>query len=103
MSRCPCAKIVERKGLGHPDTLCDAIAESVSLRLSRHYLDRFGMILHHNVDTVLLCGGASRVAFGGGELLEPMEIHLAGGATEEWRAARRSPSWRLLSPHAVSC
>ena len=25
-------EIVERKGLGHPDTLCDALAEQVSLR-----------------------------------------------------------------------
>ena len=43
-------EVVERKGLGHPDTLCDALAEELSLGLSRFYRDRFGTILHHNVD-----------------------------------------------------
>lgn len=74
-------EIVERKGLGHPDTICDALAETVSRALSRFYLERCGLILHHNVDKALLCGGAARPAFGGGELSEPIEIHLAGRAT----------------------
>lgn len=78
-------EVVERKGLGHPDTLCDAVAERVSVRLCRHYLDRAGIILHHNVDKVLLCGGASRPTFGGGEILQPIEIVLAGRATRQWR------------------
>lgn len=47
-------EIVERKGLGHPDSICDALAENLSLNLCRHYLDRFGEILHHNVDKALL-------------------------------------------------
>ena len=78
-------EIVERKGLGHPDTLCDAIAERVCIALCRNYRERFGMILHHNVDKVLLVGGASRPAFGGGEVIGPIEIYLAGRATAEWR------------------
>ncbi len=80
-------EIVERKGLGHPDTLCDALAEEVSGALSRYYLERFGFVLHHNVDKVLLRGGAARAAFGGGEVLEPIEIYLAGRATREYRGA----------------
>ena len=78
-------EIVERKGSGHPDTLCDAVAERVCVRLCQHYLDRFGIILHHNVDKVLLCGGASRASFGGGEVIEPLEFVLAGRATNQWR------------------
>jgi S-adenosylmethionine synthetase len=78
-------EIVERKGLGHPDTICDALAENLSVGLSRHYLDRFGAILHHNVDKGLLYGGAARPAFGGGEMLEPIEIYLTGRATREFR------------------
>jgi S-adenosylmethionine synthetase len=74
-------EIVERKGRGHPDTICDALAEELSLGLSRFYQDRFGAILHHNVDKVLLRGGASRPAFGGGEVLEPIEIYLGGRAS----------------------
>lgn len=35
-------EVVERKGLGHPDTICDAIAEEFSRRLCRAYRERFG-------------------------------------------------------------
>lgn len=78
-------EIVERKGLGHPDTICDALAENLSTGLGRVYVERFGTILHHNVDKALLVGGAARPAFGGGEVLEPMEIILAGRATREFQ------------------
>jgi len=81
-------EVAERKGLGHPDTVCDALAEEASLALSRWYLERFGFVLHHNVDKVLLRGGASRPAFGGGEMLEPIEIYLAGRATQDYRGVR---------------
>jgi len=74
-------EMVERKGLGHPDTICDAIAEALSVSLSQFYLNQFGIILHHNVDKVLLCAGSSQPAFGGGTVTEPMEIILAGRAT----------------------
>lgn len=72
---------VERKGIGHPDTICDAIAEAISRALSRHYLERYGRILHHNVDKILLVGGESAPALGGGQLVKPIEIVLAGRAT----------------------
>lgn len=75
-------EIVERKGLGHPDTICDALAEACSRSLSNYYLDNFGLILHHNVDKVLLCGGQALASFGGGEMIAPIEIYLAGRATE---------------------
>ncbi len=78
-------EIVERKGLAHPDSICDALAENLSVALSRFYIERFGAILHHNVDKALLCGGAARAAFGGGEVLAPIEIYLAGRATAEFR------------------
>lgn len=77
------AELVERKGLGHPDTICDALAEELSQALCRFYLDRFGEILHHNVDKALLVGGAARPRFGGGQVLEPIEIHLAGRAVTQ--------------------
>jgi S-adenosylmethionine synthetase len=81
-------EIVERKGLGHPDTICDGIAEHVSARLCRAYLDRFGTILHHNVDKILLAGGAARPRFGGGEVTMPIELYLGGRATEAVSGAR---------------
>jgi S-adenosylmethionine synthetase len=81
-------EIVERKGLGHPDTICDALAEELSRGLSRFYLGRFGTILHHNVDKVLLWGGVARPAFGGGEILESIELFLAGRATLDYKGVR---------------
>jgi len=74
-------EIVERKGLGHPDHMIDLASEAVSRYLSKHYLTEFGRILHHNIDKGLLVGGAARWRFGGGEVLEPIEIIVAGRAT----------------------
>jgi S-adenosylmethionine synthetase len=74
-------EIVERKGLGHPDSICDALVENLSIALSRFYLERFGAILHHNVDKGLLWGGTAQPAFGGGEITEPIEVYIAGRAT----------------------
>jgi S-adenosylmethionine synthetase len=81
-------EVVERKGLGHPDTLCDALAEEFSRSLCRFQLDRFGAILHHNVDKVLLWGGAARPAFGGGAVLAPFEVFLSGRASDECEGVR---------------
>lgn len=78
-------EIVERKGIGHPDTICDALAEELSRTLCQFYLDNFGLILHHNVDKALLWGGISQPKFGGGKIISPMEIFLAGRATNEYK------------------
>ncbi|MGD2053738.1 MAG: methionine adenosyltransferase [Gammaproteobacteria bacterium] len=94
ISQCPTryfnlpVEIVERKGTGHPDTICDALAEELSRTLCRYYLDNFGLILHHNVDKALLQGGISQPAFGGGKVTAPMEIFLAGRATSEYKGTR---------------
>ena len=81
-------EMVERKGLGHPDTLCDGLAEALSQALCHYYQENFGLILHHNVDKVLLRGGASRPRFGGGEVLEPICLYLAGRASVEFHKQR---------------
>ncbi len=77
-------EIVERKGLGHPDTICDALAEELSRELCKLYVKEFGVILHHNVDKGLLFAGRSAPAFGGGQILEPIEIYQVGRATTEF-------------------
>jgi len=74
-------ELVERKGLGHPDSLCDGIAESVSRALCAEYIDRYGRVLHHNTDQVELVGGAARPEYGGGEMIKPVYILLSGRAT----------------------
>ena len=76
-------EMVERKGKGHPDSICDQIAEELSKALCKYYLEEFGMVLHHNVDKALLVGGASQTKYGGGKILQPIEIILAGRASSE--------------------
>jgi len=78
----PAYEVVERKGIGHPDTLADGISESISRSLSRFYLDEFGRILHHNVDKVLIVAGNSAPRFGGGEILKPPSVIVGGRATK---------------------
>ena len=73
-------ELVERKGIGHPDSISDGIAEAVSLALCKMYLERFGEILHHNTDQNEVVGGQSTPRFGGGEVLEPIHIMLSGRA-----------------------
>ena len=74
-------EIVERKGLGHPDSLCDGIADAVSVALCKEYVRKCGMILHHNTDKVQLVAGRSCPVYGGGELISPIYIMLGGRAT----------------------
>lgn len=78
-------EVVERKGRGHPDSLCDALAEELSRALCGFYLQRFEGILHHNVDKALLFAGAARPELGGGKVLSPMRLYLVGRATLEHR------------------
>jgi S-adenosylmethionine synthetase len=75
--------MVERKGRGHPDSICDALAEAFSISLTRAYHEQCGVVLHHNVDKVLLAGGSSAPRFGGGEVTAPFDIYLAGRAMHE--------------------
>ena len=74
-------EIVERKGTGHPDYLCDSIMESISIELSKEYLRKFGTILHHNIDKGLLAAGRVEKRFGGGRVLAPMELTIGDRAT----------------------
>ncbi len=75
-------ELVERKGIGHPDSIADGIAESVSRALSREYIKRYGIILHHNTDQVEVVGGKAYPRFGGGEVIKPIYILLSGRAVE---------------------
>jgi S-adenosylmethionine synthetase len=74
-------EIVERKGIGHPDSVSDGIAEAVSRALSKYYIENYGRILHHNTDQVEVVGGQSQPEFNGGTILEPVYILLSGRAT----------------------
>lgn len=75
-------EIVERKGIGHPDSLADGIAESMSRALCREYLKRVGAILHHNTDETQIVAGKAVPKFGGGEIIQPIYVLLVGRATK---------------------
>lgn len=74
-------EIVERKGTGHPDYMCDSIMDAISVALSQEYVKKFGTILHHNIDKGLLAAGKVDKRFGGGGVLKPMELIIGDRAT----------------------
>jgi len=76
-------ELVERKGIGHPDSIADGLAESVSRSLCKMYLKEYDQILHHNTDETQIVGGQSAPKFGGGTVLEPIYILLVGRAITE--------------------
>ena len=81
-------EIVERKGIGHPDSICDGVAEEVARALAQTYLDRFGKLLHFNTDETQLVAGTAAPAFGGGEMLEPIYLLIVGRATKTYDGER---------------
>ncbi|MBX0293576.1 methionine adenosyltransferase [Haloarcula nitratireducens] len=81
-------EIVERKGIGHPDSICDGVAESVSRALAQTYLDRVGKVLHYNTDETQLVAGTAAPAYDGGEVLEPIYLLIVGRATKEYEGQR---------------
>lgn len=81
-------ELVERKGKGHPDTICDAVAEEISLALCREYQAAFGRILHHNTDKGMLVAGRTLPRLGGGQVAEPMRLVVGDRAVGEYHGKR---------------
>ncbi|NLX49570.1 MAG: methionine adenosyltransferase [Methanospirillum sp.] len=77
-------ELVERKGIGHPDSIADGIAESISRALCRAYMEEAGAYLHHNTDQGEIVAGESRPKFGGGRVIRPIYVLLVGRATKEF-------------------
>ena len=71
-------EIVERKGIGHPDTLADGVAEAVSIEYSRFCLKNFGAVLHHHFDKTVIMGGQAKIDFGAGEMIKPFRLIING-------------------------
>jgi S-adenosylmethionine synthetase len=74
-------EIVERKGLGHPDFICDNIMDRISVKLSQEYIKKAGRILHHNIDKSLLAAGEAEPRFSGGMIKKPMLLIIGDRAT----------------------
>jgi S-adenosylmethionine synthetase len=78
-------ELVERKGLGHPDTICDSLVEAIAVALNRLYRERAGTILHYNIDKALLVAGQCVKDFGRGEVTRSMTFIVGDRATLEVR------------------
>ena len=76
----PSVEFVERKGVGHPDTICDALAEQLARRLATGFLENTGAIQHFNVDKAILAAGTVDVDFGGGTITKQARLILVGKA-----------------------
>jgi S-adenosylmethionine synthetase len=77
-------EVAERKCLGHPDSLADGIAESISQALCKAYLEEFGVVLHHNTDQGEVVAGESAPKFGGGKMIRPIYVLIDGRATKQF-------------------
>jgi S-adenosylmethionine synthetase len=74
-------ELVERKGLGHPDTICDGLVEAIAVALNRLYRERAGAVLHYNIDKALLVAGQCAKDFGWGAVTRPMTLIVGDRAT----------------------
>ncbi len=110
-------ELVERKGVGHPDSICDAIMEEVSVALCQEYVANFGRVVHHNIDKGLLVAGRTSPRIGGGVVEEPMLLvfgdraiyelggkHIPVGEIAEETAKRwLRENLRFVDPHNHMC
>ncbi|NLF00462.1 MAG: methionine adenosyltransferase [Anaerolineales bacterium] len=81
-------EIVERKGIGHPDSLCDGMAERISVEYTHWCQENLGVMLHHNFDKVQLVAGEVDVSYGGGRLLKPIRVQIAGRGTPTFQGKK---------------
>jgi S-adenosylmethionine synthetase len=78
-------EMCEHKGVGHPDTVTDAVCEAVAQELVCTYEREFGGGMHFNVDKGLLVGGRSEPRFGGGQVLDRPKLIVCGRASNPER------------------
>ncbi len=76
-------ELVERKGVGHPDSVCDAVADACSRALCVYYLENYGRVYHHNVDKAALVGGTAKPKYGGGLIIQPQYFLIVGRAINQ--------------------
>lgn len=76
-------EVVERKGRGHPDTLADRLAETLSRAYSKYTLSKYGAVLRHQFDKLSLMGGRCEVRFGGGNFRSPIRLLINGRVTQK--------------------
>lgn len=93
-------ELVERKGVGHPDSICDALMEAASVALCQEYLKIAGRVLHHNLDKSLLVAGQTSPALSGGTVEVPLRIVAGDRAADRWQG-RAIPIGEILEATAA--
>lgn len=87
---------IERKGLGHPDSIADYLASKISQAYSRYtHKNCEGLVLHHQIDKLMIIGGKTEVTFGGGRFIEPIKVVVAGRASYSYKN-RKIPVEQIL-------
>ena len=88
----PPVEFVERKGTGHPDTICDHLAEELARDLARSSLEQTGRVQHFNVDKAIFAAGSVDIGFGGGEHTKRSKLVLVGKVnfTDDWKPDLRA-------------
>lgn len=71
-------EVVERKGVGHPDSLADALANEVSIAYSQHCLKNIGVIPHHNIDKLYIGAGHYKNGYGICKRISPITVRING-------------------------
>lgn len=74
-------EVVERKGMGHPDTLADKLAEICSRTYSNYCLEKFGCVLHHNFDKLYIGAGCFRYEDKKVNMYDKVKVFLNGRAS----------------------
>jgi len=78
-------EVVETKGKGHPDNICDSLAEKISANYSIYCIENYGVILRHMIDKLSILGGGSKVHFGKGEMISPIRMLINGRFTDRYK------------------
>lgn len=90
-------EVVETKGKGHPDNICDTLAEKISGNYSKYCLNKYGVVLRHMIDKLSILGGGSKVQFGKGEMLSPIRILINGRFTDRYGEEKIVRDWGDLN------
>ncbi len=93
----PDHEIIERKGIGHPDTICDALASRLSQKYSEYTIKNCdGKILHHQFDKVMLIGGKTDLTWGTGRFIKPIQVNVVGRITKSY-LGKKLPTTKIVN------
>lgn len=75
-------EIVERKGIGHPDSLADLLAEMFANTYVKYCTEHYGTYLNHWFDKVVLAGGEALLSPGEVTIVKKPKAYLFGRVTK---------------------